>query len=126
MQQLLGDAAGPNLDKFLHELFLPTLSSQDRMVLASAREMSLEALAQLADKIAEVATPSISTLDISPLTAEVEQLRSEVTYLQDTLTSVQLASLRQRPSRQRLSSHPSSRTSSPTPPAAPDQSDGLC
>ena len=36
------------------------------MVLASAGEMSLEALAQLTDKITEVATPSISTLNLSP------------------------------------------------------------
>ena len=37
MQQLLGDAAGPNPDnKFLHELFLQRLPSQVRMVLASA------------------------------------------------------------------------------------------
>ena len=36
MQQLLGDAAGPNPDnKFLHELFLQRLPSQVRMVLVS-------------------------------------------------------------------------------------------
>ena len=64
MQQLLGDAAGPNPDnKFLRKLFLQCLPSQVRMVLASAGEMSLEALAQLADKIA----PSISTINLSPL-----------------------------------------------------------
>ena len=63
MQHLLGDAAGTNPDnKFLCELFLQHLPSQIRMVLASAGEMSLEALAQLTDKITEVATPSISIL----------------------------------------------------------------
>ena len=36
------------------------------MVLASSAEMSLEALAQLADKITEVATPSVSTLNLFP------------------------------------------------------------
>ena len=127
MQQLLGDAAGPNPDnKFLRELFLQRLPSHVRMVLASAGEMSLEALAQLADKIAEVATPSISTLNLSPLTAEVEQLRSEVARLQDMLASIQLASLHQRPPRQRSSSRPSSRSASPKPPATPEQADGLC
>ena len=114
MQQLLGDAAGPNPDnKFLRELFLQRLPSHVRMVLASAGEMSLEALAQLADKIAEVATPSISTLNLSPLTAEVEQLPSEVARLQN----IQLASLHHRPSRQCSSSRPSSRSTSPKPPA---------
>ena len=126
MQQLLGDAAGPNPDnKFLRELFLQRLPSQVRMVLASAGDMSLEALAQLADKIAEVATPSVSTLNLSPLTAEVEQLRSEVARLQDMLASVQLASLRQHPSRQHSSSRSSSRSSSPKPSASPEQSDSL-
>ena len=60
------------------------------MVLASTAEMSLEALAQLADKITEVATSSISTLNLSPLTAEVKQLRSEVARLQGMLALVQL------------------------------------
>ena len=68
MQQLLSYAAGPNPDnKFLHKLFLQRLPIQVRMVLASSGEMSLEAMAQLADKITEVATPSISTLNPSPL-----------------------------------------------------------
>ena len=92
MQLLLGDAVGPNPDnKFLHELFLQLLSSHVRMVLASAGEMFHKALAQLADKIAEVATPSISTLNLSPLSAEVEQSHSEVARLQEMLDSVQLA-----------------------------------
>ena len=64
MQQLLGDAAVTNPDnKFLCELFLQHLPSQIRMVLASAGEMSLEALAQLA----EVATLFVSTLSFPPL-----------------------------------------------------------
>ena len=67
MQQLLGDAAGPNPDnKFLRKLLHQHLPSQVRIVLASAGEMSLKVLAQLADKIAEVATPSLSTLNLSP------------------------------------------------------------
>ena len=61
MQQLLGDA-GPKPDnKFLRQLLLQCLPSQVRMVLASAGEMSLEALAQLSDKIAEVATPCLNS-----------------------------------------------------------------
>ena len=127
MQQLLGDAAGPNPDnKFLRKLFLQRLPSQVRMVLASAGEMSLEALAQLTDKITEVATPSISTLNLSPLTAEVEQLRSEVARLQDMLDSVQLASLQQRHPHQCSISRPSSRPSSPKPSTTPVQLDNLC
>ena len=127
MQQLLSDATGPNPDnKFLRKLFLQRLPSQVRMVLASSGEMSLEAMAQLADKLAEVVTPSISTINLSSLTAEVEQLCSAVARLQDMLDSAQLASLHQRPSRQCLSSHPSSQSSSPKPSTTLEQLDCLC
>ena len=52
MQQLLGDSAVCNPDnKFLRELFLQRLPNNVRMVLASASDMSLEDLAQLADRI---------------------------------------------------------------------------
>ena len=49
-----------------------------RMVLASAGDMSLEALAQLADKIMEVASPTLSAVHISPLASEVEQLHTVI------------------------------------------------
>ncbi len=48
------------------------------MVLASAGDMSLEALAQLADKIMEVASPTLSAVHISPLASEVEQLHTVI------------------------------------------------
>ena len=65
MQQLLGDSAGPEPDSsFLRELFLQRLPGSVRMVLASTgNAMSLEALAQMADKIVEVATPTISAVN---------------------------------------------------------------
>ena len=57
MQQLLGDAAGPNRDSsFLRELFLQRLPSHVHMVLALSGEMLLDALAQLTDNVMEVAT----------------------------------------------------------------------
>ena len=89
MQQLLGDSAGPNPDnKFLRELFLQRLPNNVQMVLASAGDMSLEALAQLADKIMEVATPMVSAVHISPLSSEVEQLRAEMALLKDALAAL--------------------------------------
>ncbi len=46
LQQLLGDAAGPNPDNtFLRELFLQRLAGDIRMVLASSGDMPFEALA---------------------------------------------------------------------------------
>ena len=78
MQQLLGGTA-PGLpdSSFIQELFLQRLPSSVRMVLASTRrDTSVEELAQIADKIMEVATPSVSTVTTTPpqLAAEMEQL----------------------------------------------------
>ena len=62
IQQLLGDQAAPNTG-FLRELFLQRLLSNVRMVLASAKpESTLQELAELTDKVAEVAAPSICAL----------------------------------------------------------------
>ena len=47
----------------------------------------LETLAQLTDKIAEVAAPSISAVNTSQLTEELEQLRAGVTSLKGIITS---------------------------------------
>ena len=50
------------------------------MVLASTNDTTgLEDLASLADKITEVATPSVSSVTASQLTTEVEQLCTEIT-----------------------------------------------
>ena len=49
------------------------------LVLASTGDkVSLEELAQLADKNVEVAVPSVSAVSVPQLTTEVEQLRADV------------------------------------------------
>ena len=89
MQQLLGDQAGLTDGTFLRELFLQRLPGNVRMILASTADtVSLENLAELADKIVEVAIPSVSAVDTPKLTTEVEQLRAEVTRLQDVVKSL--------------------------------------
>ena len=64
MQQLMGDAAGPNLDNsFLRELFFQRLPSHVRMVLASSGDnVSLDILADMADKIMEAAIPTVTSV----------------------------------------------------------------
>ena len=59
MEQLLGDKLGaPESNSFLRELFLQKL----RMVLASAdASMELDKLADMADKVMEVATPTVAS-----------------------------------------------------------------
>ncbi len=59
IQQLLGDKVTDS--SFLRELFLQRLPSHVRMVLASSDSPDLDKLAQLADKIVEVAAPQINS-----------------------------------------------------------------
>ena len=88
MQQLLGDRPGITDGAFLRELFLQRLPSNVRMVLASTPDASLEKVAELADKIMEVATPSVSAVAMHALMTEVEQLHTEVTWLQRLVASL--------------------------------------
>ena len=95
IQQLLGDTPRLPDKAFVHELFLQRLPPNVRMVLASARQdTSLEELAQMADKIVEVATPSVSTVNNIPssippqIVTEMEQLHSEVASLTSLVKSI--------------------------------------
>ena len=71
MQQLLGDSAGPQPNNcLLRELFFQRLPSHVRMMLASSGDtVSLDTLADMADKMLEVAPPSVSSLT-SPATPQ--------------------------------------------------------
>ena len=127
MQQLLGNRPGMTDESFLHELFLQRLSPNVRMVLASSPEWTgLEQLAELADKVMEVAAPnppSIARVTTSPtLATEVEHLRKEVARLEKAVQT-----LAQSRSFSRSHSRPSRRP--PTPPPAnapPHDSDSFC
>ena len=67
--QLMGDAAGPNLDNsFLQKLFFQQLPSHEQMLLASSGDnVPLDTLADMADKIMEVAIPTVTSVT-SPAT----------------------------------------------------------
>jgi hypothetical protein len=126
MQQLLGNR--PSLDaSFLKELFLQRLPPNVRMVLASTPDgTTLDQLAEMADKIVEVASPSMSALSkpstesTTPthVTEGLKQLQSEV---------VRLGKLVNKLTRNRSSSrgnhHP---RRSPTPPSTDHPSESLC
>ena len=107
MHQLLGDTPELSDGAFVCELFLQRLPSNVRMVLASAgRNTSLEELAQMADKIVEVATPSVSAVNVSPqLATEIDQLRLEVAGLTSLVKS--LTQRRRTPSPNRNRREPS-------------------
>ena len=88
MQQLLGDSVSAAEGPLLRELFLQRLPSNVRMALASSIEhKSLEELAELADKIIDVAPPNVSA--ITPTTPDtVESLRAEVTQLKELVSTL--------------------------------------
>ena len=127
MQQLLGDRTSSTDTTFLRELFLQRLPSNVRMVLASTNpSASLDELAELADKVLEVAVPSISAVTTSPpLAAEVEHLREEVTRLQKLLQKLARSRTPSRPA-----PHPSRHSPTPTPATSPialdTEPDSLC
>ena len=89
MEQLLGDRAGAMDSTFLRKLLLPRLPSNVRMVLASANATAtLEELAELADKVVEVAAPTVAATSATPfpeILTEIEQLRTEVQKLQTSV-----------------------------------------
>nr|XP_050033488.1 uncharacterized protein LOC126530085 [Dermacentor andersoni] len=66
MSQLLGNNARSIDDTLLRELFLQRLPSNVQMVLATASAMDLTGLAALADKVMEVATPTIAVASPPP------------------------------------------------------------
>ena len=89
MQQLQGDKAASVDPSLLKELFLQRLPLNVRMVLASTKEPEkLEDLASLADRVVEVATPTVSSIQTSQLSSEVEQLRAEIGSLKSLVQSL--------------------------------------
>ena len=68
MQQLVGNKLGTtDNDSFLRELFLPRLPPNVRMILASSdSSLTLDKLAELADKFAEVALPTVARVIETP------------------------------------------------------------
>ena len=92
MQQLLGDTPGITDGSFMRELFLQRLPTNVRMVLASTDDtVSLDELAQLADKIVEVSVPqSVSAVQSTNLSDELDKLRSKVADLKHLIKSLPL------------------------------------
>ena len=100
MQQLLGDKLGSaDASSFLRQLFLQRLPANIQMVLASTdSSMALKKLADLADKVMEVATPTVANIsDTRPdppiaagvsASSEVKQLREEVAHLTELVESL--------------------------------------
>ena len=142
MHQLLGDNTALN-ESFLRELFLQRLPANVRMVLASSPSNTpLESLAELADRVIEVATPTVASVTpmatsqhppppamatTPPVTAvdphaptsqQFEQLLAGLAKLQATVTN--LARARSKTPRRR------SRLPSPAPTSGSSPDDHTC
>lgn len=118
LQQLAGDTPGAD-GAFLRELFLQRLPTNVRMVLASTRsDTTVDELAQLADKIIEVAVPQVASVSAQPnSSSEIESLRAEIASLKQQIHVLKKVSRRAR--------SPFRRATSPAPPP-PQSSDGVC
>ena len=81
MQQLMGEQTAALDNSFLRQLFLQRLPSYGRMVLASTSATELQEIAQVADKIMDVATPSSVSSFRSNTSADIEHLKTELTEL---------------------------------------------
>ena len=125
MQQLLGDHLGPIPDNaFLKELFLQRLPANVRMVLASTDPSTeLPKLADMADKIMEVATPP-TIAATSTAASEVQQLKDEVTRLAELVAAIATGHRRQRDRSRSTSRRPQSPAR--LEPQIPQTSDTLC
>ena len=130
MQQLLGNKLGSaDSTSFLRELFLQRLPANIRMVLASTDDtMELSKLAELADRVLEVAMPTISAISSphpeSPTTKEssvVKQLREEVARLTQLVETLTIPPRSRSPSQYRPR-----HTASPTPASSGSTPDSLC
>ena len=128
MQQLLGDKLGPaEGNTFLHELFIQRLPANVRMVLASTDpSMDLRNLAELADKVVEVATQTVSAVSnphppppVNTEPSDIKHLREEVARLTQLVESLTTRSRRRSPSL------PRSRCSGSLAPSSMPQ-DSLC
>ena len=81
LRQLLGDNTSSTSQSFLRELFLQHLPANVRLVLACNSTVDLDILATQADRMSEITTPSVSVVDHSQQSAEIEQLRAEIASL---------------------------------------------
>ena len=122
MQQLLGEKLGTSAESnsFLRELFLQRLPPNVRMVLASAdTSTDISKLADMADKVMEVAAPTVSAITNTRTdTTDVKQLREEVARLADLVASLTTPSHRRSTSRPRRPQSPAPRN--------PPSEDPLC
>lgn len=112
MQQLLGSTAAGLDSLLLREIFLQRLPSNVRMVLTSTGEKDLSKLAERADALMAVATPSVATVQAEPAQPDqLHELRAEISRLANTVAALRAGG-----------AHPPNRSAKPE----PQQSQKVC
>lgn len=80
MKQLIGTNAGLVSDDLLKQLFVQRMPTQAQVVLASSDNLTLDKMAEMADKIVEVVSPQISAIQgndqVADLRKEIEELKT--------------------------------------------------
>ena len=90
----------------IRELFLQRLPANVRMVLASTRDNTpIEELAQLADKVMEVAIHTVSKVAVKLSPPNFEMLQGEIASLKQEIKRLQQAAHNQVPRRRSPSPH---------------------
>ena len=128
MQQLFGQRLDASDNPFLKELFLQRLPPHVRMVLATVDPSTdLAKLADMADKISEVAPPTVSAVQDTISGSELSQLKEEVSRLTELVATVSTSRQRYGPRRTTRRPHPDSPAlDDKTAPANPRQFTPLC
>ncbi|KAH7980557.1 hypothetical protein HPB49_017259 [Dermacentor silvarum] len=92
MQQLLGTTTTDVDSRLLRELFLQWFPTNVQMVLALAADKQLPQLAELADLVTAVASPSIAAaqtyMGIHTSTNELQDIREQISHLADTVAAI--------------------------------------
>lgn len=129
--QLLGMRSSEAHNNILRELFVQRLPANIRMILASTADLPIDKLADLADKIAEHAVPTLSSVtssvppSISTLENRIVQLTEAINALQMPQRGRQRTPRRHTPSR-RAPSQTSRRHRSPSADSESQQNENIC
>lgn len=95
MQQLLGSTAVGLDSLLLREIFLQRLPTSVRMVLTSTGEKDLSKMAEVADALMAVATPSVGAVQAEPPPPDqLQEIRMEISRLASTVAALQTSSSR--------------------------------
>lgn len=117
LQHLLGDKASSLDAAILRELFLQRLPTAVRVGVAAAHRLTLAELAELADRMMEVAGPTINAAQTAPdVTSELTQLRKDLQKLTIEVANLRLEARQQPGLSRRQSRERSQRRSSPSSP----------